>query len=54
LSELIRGAVDHMLSRSKATDRLELLREARGIWKDRNDLPDFGKLRREMDRDNHK
>jgi hypothetical protein len=50
LSELIRGAVDHMLLRSKGTDRLDLLRQARGIWKDRQDLPDFGGIRRELDR----
>ena len=50
LSELIRGAVDHMLSRSQTTDRLDLMRQARGIWKDRDDSPDFGHLRREFDR----
>jgi hypothetical protein len=50
MSELIRGAIDQMLLRSKNTGRLDLLRQARGIWKDRDDLPDFGSVRRELDR----
>ena len=50
LSELIRGAIDQMLSRSQRADRLELMQQARGIWKDRNDLPDFSRLRQELDR----
>jgi hypothetical protein len=41
-----------MLLRSKSVDRLELMRQARGIWKERNDLPDFGRLRGEFDRIN--
>ena len=32
------------------TDRLKLLQQARGIWKDRTDLPDFRQIRRELDR----
>ena len=50
LSELIREAIDHMLRGAKAENRLETLRQARGIWKDRKDLPDFRDLRRELDR----
>jgi hypothetical protein len=50
LSELIRGAIDHMLLRSKSVDRLEIMRQARGIWKERNDLPDFRRVRGEFDR----
>lgn len=48
-SELIREAVDQMLARS-GPDRKLLLREARGLWKDRDDLPDFERIRGEMDR----
>jgi hypothetical protein len=33
-----------------ADSRLEKFRQARGIWKDRNDLPDLQTLRREFDR----
>jgi antitoxin PrlF len=31
-------------------DRRALLRQARGLWKDRSDLPDFSDLRAELDR----
>jgi Ribbon-helix-helix protein, copG family len=49
-SELIREAVDGFLDRYGEGNRLELLRGARGMWKDRDDLPDFEALRREFDR----
>ncbi len=39
-----------MLLRSKSVDRLEIMRQARGIWKERNDLPDFRRVRGEFDR----
>lgn len=48
-SELIREAVDGFLDRYGEGNRLELLRGARGMWKDRDDLPDFGALRKELD-----
>jgi Arc/MetJ-type ribon-helix-helix transcriptional regulator len=50
VSELVRAAIDQMLAHRRSTHRLEALREARGIWKDRNDLPDFRELRGEWDR----
>ncbi|MDP2498248.1 MAG: CopG family transcriptional regulator [Candidatus Palauibacterales bacterium] len=50
-SELIREAVDRYLRRFQTEERRELLRSARGVWKDREDLPDFARLRRELDRD---
>jgi len=31
-------------------ERLRSMRSVRGIWKDRNDLPDFPMLRRELER----
>jgi len=46
-SALIREAIDRYLGRASA-DRLALLRRARGLWKDRDDLPDFTALRREL------
>jgi len=49
-SELIREAVDGFLDRYGEGNRLGLLRGARGMWKDRDDLPDFEALRREFDR----
>ena len=48
VSALIRGAIDQMLPRSQRADRLDLMRQARGIWKTRDDLPDFSRLRREL------
>lgn len=49
-SQLIREAIDQMIDRYQAgTQRLK--REgARGMWKDRRDLPDFAAIRREWDR----
>jgi hypothetical protein len=48
-SELIREAVDGFIVRYQEGNRLKLLRSARGIWKERVDLPDFEELRRELD-----
>lgn len=50
-SELIREAVDAMLGQGETVPRIELLRQARGVWQEREDLPDFEALRRETDRD---
>jgi hypothetical protein len=41
--------VDGFIVRYGEGNRLELLRGARGMWKDRDDLPDFEALRREFD-----
>ena len=49
-SEVIRRAVDRLLEEYRGADRSSLLQQARGIWRDRDDLPDFGTLRREWDR----
>jgi hypothetical protein len=48
-SELIREAVDGFIARYQEGNRLEFLRSARGMWKERSDLPDFEALRREFD-----
>ena len=50
-SELIREAIDRFLGSRSHGDRVALLRRARGMWKDREDLPDFTALRRELDRE---
>ncbi|MGI8979473.1 MAG: hypothetical protein ACR2FY_09630 [Pirellulaceae bacterium] len=47
---LLHEAVRQFLGSTPPHDRLSLLRQARGIWKDRTDLPDFQALRAEMDR----
>jgi hypothetical protein len=49
-SDLIRQAVDSLLTTHHELDRTALLRQARGVWRDREDLPDFAALRRELDR----
>lgn len=48
-SDLIREAVDRFISRYAEGNRLDLLRNARGMWKERTDLPDFEALRSELD-----
>ena len=49
-SELIREAVDRFIESFGDESRLSDLRSAKGIWRDRKDLPDFHKLREEMDK----
>ena len=49
-SALIREAIDRYVDRYQEGNRLDLLRPARGIWADREDLPDFEAVRRELDR----
>ncbi|MFZ5453914.1 MAG: ribbon-helix-helix domain-containing protein [Thermodesulfobacteriota bacterium] len=49
-SKLIRRAIDDFIDRHKALDRRAMLEQAWGIWKDRDDLPDFRALRKEFDR----
>ena len=48
-SELIHDAVDSLIKQGTHPPNGGMS-QARGIWKDRNDLPDFGKIRREWDR----
>lgn len=49
-SELIREAVDCLIKQSAARRREAVLQSAAGMWKDRNDLPDFRAVRSEWDR----
>ncbi|GMR09987.1 MAG: ribbon-helix-helix domain-containing protein [Anaerolineae bacterium] len=49
-SALIREAVDRYIERDQEGSRLDLLRQARGLWAKRYDLPDFEGIRRELDR----
>lgn len=51
-SALIRDAIDRYVDRYQEGNRLDLLRQARGLWADRMALPDFESVRREMDRIN--
>ena len=49
-SELIRRAIDDFIERFQPRERLASLAQARGMWRERDDLPDFQALRRELDR----
>jgi hypothetical protein len=48
--EIVHDAVKRWIEQFQAEDRLSLLRQARGMWKDRSDLPAVADLRREWDR----
>jgi len=52
LSALIREAIDRYVDRYQEGNRLGLLRTARGMWADKQGLPDFEVVRQELDR-NH-
>lgn len=49
-SEIIRQAIDLYAERYVPEDRRVCLREARGMWRDRADVPDLRALREESDR----
>lgn len=50
-SQLIRDAVDNLIGQYSETRRDAVLDNAAGLWKDRNDLPDFDDMRRQWDRE---
>jgi hypothetical protein len=49
-SELIRDAIDEMLATQEPANRQLLLRQARGMWAARTDLPNVAQLRSEFER----
>jgi len=49
-SEVIREALDGFIDRRGQSHRDTILRDVAGMWKERDDLPDFGALRRDWDR----
>ena len=49
-SALVREAVDQYLAKHSEEHRKGVFERVAGIWKDRDDLPDFEKLRKEWDR----
>ena len=49
-SQLIRDAIDGLIELLNHQNRLYLLRQARGMWRERKDLPDFDELRGEFHR----
>ena len=48
--DVLHEAIEQFIARFTSQDRGTLLRQARGMWKDRDDLPDFETIRREWDR----
>lgn len=44
-SELIREAVDELIEKYTPSQRLTQIKQARGLWKNRNDLPALRDLR---------
>jgi hypothetical protein len=50
-SELIRDAVDNLIGQHSQIRRDAALDNAAGLWKDRDDLPDFEDLRSQWDRE---
>jgi hypothetical protein len=49
-SALIREALDALLHQHQPQGRLARLRQGRGLWAARTDLPDWSALRGELDR----
>ena len=49
-SEIIREAIDRLIDQASQLQRKTALMDAAGIWKNRNDLPDFRVMRSEWDR----
>ncbi|MBN1919559.1 MAG: ribbon-helix-helix protein, CopG family [Verrucomicrobia bacterium] len=49
-SELIRQAVDRLIEQTGAKQQKAALEQAAGLWKERDDLPDFGTVRAEWGR----
>ena len=49
-SEIIREAIDRHIDQTGQTQKKASLKKAAGIWKNRDDLPDFRVLRNEWDR----
>ena len=50
LDDVLHEAIEQFIARFTSQDRWAVLRQARGMWKDRDDLPDFEAMRREWDR----
>lgn len=48
--ELVREAVEQLISQFRWEVRRAMIQQARGMWQDRTDLPDFAALRSEFDR----
>ncbi len=50
-AELIREAVDRFIDLASCSRREAVLNNAAGMWRERQDLPDFSEARLSLDRD---
>ena len=50
-SELIREAVDYYIDYISNDRKKAVLQEAAGLWKNRDDLPNFDDMRKDLQRD---
>ncbi|MEI8307538.1 MAG: hypothetical protein WCF99_10795 [Chloroflexales bacterium] len=50
-AEVLQEAVHSYIVHFQHANRKQLLQQARGMWRERTDLPDATALRRELDRD---
>ena len=48
--ELVREALDQFIAQFQSEGQRKLMQKARGIWKNRQDLPSLQELRNEWDR----
>lgn len=51
--ELVHEAITYLLEQVQSERRLQALQQARGLWKDRGELPDIRVMRSEFDRQVH-
>ena len=49
-SEVIREAIDRFIGQTEQSQKKKALREAAGIWRNRDDLSDYRAIRSEWDR----
>lgn len=49
-SQLIREAIDMLIEQTQQPAIKDAFSKAAGLWKNRNDLPNFNKIRKEFDR----
>ena len=48
--EILHQAIEQFLAQHQSQSRLAALRQARGMWRDREDVPDVAALRSEWER----
>ncbi len=49
--ELITSAIEELIKNYQQKKRLDLMQQAKGIWKDREDIPNLEELRKEFNRE---